>query len=309
MKRQLLTLGALGALACGTTPRSPLSQRIPSDSTEYYRTQAQQMATVQATKDSLFRDVAETTKLLADVNTELAHVNTGKKAVEPVVSPESQLSVSPADRAMILTKVKDLSARVRNSEARLAASSRRIKRLVAEGDSLRTVVADFQTTIDGLKTMVEGQKTTIANLESELNATKAQVTTLTTEKQVLTDTVSAMTTRENTVYYIVGTKQELKQKGIIQEEGGTRFLIFTRTGEVIKPAAHLDPSAFTAIDRRQVKEIPLPAPDKEYRVVTNQNVAYANLPAEGKGKVKGTLQITNPESFWANSKFLILVQN
>jgi len=135
------------------------------------------------------------------------------------------------------------------------------------------------------------------------------VTTLTTEKQILTDTVSAMTTRENTVYYIVGTKQELKQKGIIQEEGGTRFLIFTRTGEVIKPAAHLDPSAFTAIDRRQVKEIPLPAPDKEYRVVTNQNVAYANLPAEGKGKVKGTLQITNPESFWANSKFLILVQN
>jgi len=167
-------LGAFGALACSGTPRSPLSQRIPSDSTEYYRTQAQQMTTVQATKDSLFRDVAETTKLLADVNTELARVHTGKKSVEPVVSPESQLSVSPADRAMILTKVKDLSARLRNSEARLAASSRRIKRLAAEGDSLRTVVADFQTTIDGLKTMVEGQKTTIANLESELNATNSR---------------------------------------------------------------------------------------------------------------------------------------
>jgi len=84
MKRQLLTLGALGALACSTSPRSPLTQRIPSDSTEFYRTQAQQMATVQATKDSLFRDVAESTKLLADINTELARVHTGKKAMEPV---------------------------------------------------------------------------------------------------------------------------------------------------------------------------------------------------------------------------------
>ncbi|MDX2061029.1 MAG: hypothetical protein SFV24_24670 [Gemmatimonadales bacterium] len=309
MKRTLLVAVAVAGAACNGGPRGQVVQSIPTDSTEYFRTQVQQMTTVSATKDSLFRDLAETTKLLADINTELATVSTGKKAVEPVVSPESQLSASPSDRALVLKKVKDLTARIKNSEARLARSQRQIKTMTGQNDSLKTVLADFQTTIDGLNAMVDGQKSTIANLESELNASKAQVTTLTQEKVTLQDTVSAMTTRENTVYYIVGTKKELMDKGIIREVGGTRFLLVTRTGETLKPAENLDPSAFTAIDRRQTAEIPMPRADKQYKLVTNQNLSYANLPAEAKGKVRGSLQITNPESFWTNSRFLILVEN
>jgi prefoldin subunit 5 len=268
-----------------------------------------QLTTVSATKDSLFRDLAETTKLLADINTELAKVGGKRKAVEPVVSPESQLSVSPSDRALVLKKVKDLTARIRASEARLARSQRQIKELTGTSDSLRTTLADFQSQIDALKTMAEGQKTTIANLESELNTTKAQVTVLTQEKSVLTDTVSAMTTRENTVYYVAGSKKELMEKGLIREVGGTRFLLVTRTGETMKAGDNLDPSAFTAIDRRQVAEIPLPRPDKKYKLVTNQNLSGANVPAEARGKVRGSLQITNPTTFWSNSKFLILVED
>jgi len=309
MNKTLSLLGAAAVLACNAAPRGQVVQSIPTDSTEYFRTQVQQMSTVSATKDSLFRDLAETTRLLADINVELGKVSSGKKAVEPVVSPESQLSVSPSDRAVMLKKVKDITARVRNSEARLAASQRRIKALSATSDSLRVVLTDFQTTVDGLNAMVEGQKSTIANLESELNTTKAQVTTLTQEKQTLTDTVSAMTTRENTVYYVVGTKKELKEKGIVREVGGTRLLLVTKMGESLKAGDHLDPSMFTAIDRRQVAEIPLPRPDKEYKLVTNQNLAATNVPAEAKGKVRGNLQISNPEAFWTNSKFLILVED
>lgn len=309
MNRNLIALVAVAAMACNSGPRGQVVQSIPRDSTEYFRTQVQQMSTVSAAKDSLFRDLAETTKLLADINTELATVSTGRKAVEPVVSPESPMSASPSDRALVLKKVKDLTARIKNSEARLAASQRRVRSLTSEGDSLRSTLAVFQTTIDGLNAMVEGQKTTIANLESELNLSRAQVTTLTQEKTTLQDTVSAMTTRENTVYYVVGTKKELMEKGIIREVGGTRFLLVTRTGETLKAAENLDPSMFTAIDRRQTSEIPMPRPDKEYKLVTNQNISYANLPAEAKGKIRGTLQITNPEFFWTNSKFLILVEN
>jgi archaellum component FlaC len=309
MKRLLTGFVAVAAVACNSAPRGQVVQSIPTDSTEYFRTQVQQMSSVSATKDSLFRDLAETTKLLADINNELTRVSSKKKSVEPVVSPESQLSVSPSDRALVLKKVQDLTVRIRSSESRLAASQRKVKEMTGSNDSLKVVLADFQTTIDGLKTMVEGQKTSIATLESELNTTKAQVTTLTQEKSVLTDTVSAMTTRENTVYYVAGTKKELIEKGIIREVGGTRFLLVTRTGESLKPADNLDPSVFTAIDRRQTAEIPLPKADKRYKIVTNQNLAFANLPVEAKGKVQGSLQITNPENFWTNSKFLILVEN
>ncbi len=309
MKRALLALAAMAAVGCSTTPRGQVVRSIPSDSTEYFRTQVQEMATVSAAKDSLVRDLAETTRLLADINTELAKVSTERRAVEPVVSPESQLATSASERAQVLKKVQDLTARLRNSESRLAASQRRVRALTQDSDSLRTVLADFQTTIDGLQALVEGQKTTIANLEAELGATKAEVAALAESNQLLTDTVSAMTTRENTVYYVVGTKKDLMDKGVIREVGGTRFLIFTRTGETLKPAEDLDPSLFTAIDRRQVSEIPMPRPDKQYRLVTNQNLTFSNVPADANGRIRGTLQITNPESFWTNSKFLILVEN
>jgi prefoldin subunit 5 len=309
MKRTLLTMTLAAAAACSTTPGGQVVKSIPSDSTEYFRTQVQELTTVAATKDSLVRDLAETTRILADINTELNKVTASRRAVEPVVSPESQLAASTSDRALVLKKVQDLTERLRNSEARLASSQRRVRTLTRDSDSLRTTLADFQTTIDGLRAMVEGQKTTIANLESELGATKAQVTQLTQDNQTLTDTVSALTTRENTVYYLVGTKKDLLDKGVIREVGGTRFLIFTRTGETLKPAENLDPSMFTAIDRRQVAEIPLPRPDKPYRVVTNQNLAFSNVPSDADRRVRGTLQITNPESFWTNSKFLILVEN
>lgn len=77
---------------------------------------------------------------------------------------------------------------------------------------------------------------------------------------------------------------------------------------MLKPAANLEPSAFTAVDRRTVTEIKLPNPDKEYQLVTNQAIAYSNIAPDAKGRVKGSLQITSPERFWGQSRFLILVE-
>jgi len=296
-------LAALLVLAA-CSKGDPIAQRIPADSSQFFRTQVQEMTVVAAAKDSLVRDLAETTKLLSDINTEILKVST-KKPVEPVVGAEG---VTTNERALVLKRVQDLTTRLRANETRLAASQRRLKQLTGESDSLKGTLTELQATIDGLQQTLESQKNTIATLEADLTGTKQQVTVLSEEKAMLTDTVSAITTRENTVYYVIGTRKELKDRGIIVEEGGTRFLIFTRTGEVLKPAPNLDPSAFTAIDRRTVTEIKLPNPDKEYQLVTNQAISYSNIPPEAKNRVKGSLQITSPERFWGQSRFLILAE-
>jgi predicted nucleic acid-binding Zn-ribbon protein len=299
------SVAALLVLAAACSKGDQVAQRIPSDSSQYFRTQVQELTTVAAAKDSLVRDLAETTKLLSDINTEIVKVSTARKSNEPVVGAEG---VTTNDRAMVLKRVQDLTTRLSANERRLAASQKRLKQLTGESDSLKSTLTELQATIDGLSQTLESQKNTIATLEADLTGVKQQVTTLSEEKAMLTDTVSAITTRENTVYYVIGTRKELKDRGIIVEEGGTRFLIFTRTGEVLKPAANLDPSVFTAIDRRTVTEIKLPNPDKEYQLVTNQAISYSNIPPDAKGRIKGSLQITSPERFWGQSRFLILVE-
>src|SRR6185369_16070807 len=62
-----------------------VAQRIPADSSQYFRTQVTELTTVAAAKDSLVRDLAETTKLLSDINTEIVKVSNARKPVEPVV--------------------------------------------------------------------------------------------------------------------------------------------------------------------------------------------------------------------------------
>ncbi|MBS1240979.1 MAG: hypothetical protein H6R40_406, partial [Gemmatimonadetes bacterium] len=140
-------------------------------------------------------------------------------------------------------------------------------------------------------------------------ALTGQVMTLSQEKAELTDTVGALSTRENEVYYVIGTRKELVDRGIVTVEGGTRFLIVTRTGETLVPARVLDPTQFTRADRRTLTEIAMPKADREYRIVSRHDIAYAEAPVLNRGKFKGSLTITSPQQFWSPSKYLIIVEN
>ena len=239
------------------------------------------------------------------MSAELATIRTDSRNT-PVVGSEG---AKVDERAEVLAKVRALVSRVRQSEARLAASRRRVDSLTGTSDSLRTALIAYSNTITELQGVVESQKATISTLNEQITQLTGQVTALTEDKRILTDTVSAVVERENEVYYVVGTKKELSDRGVITQEGGTRFLVFTRTGETIVPARVLDPQQFTQADKRTLAEIALPKADKEYRIVSRHDLAYAEADAMNKGKFKGTLRVTSPQQFWSASKYLIIVEN
>jgi hypothetical protein len=114
-----------------------------------------------------------------------------------------------------------------------------------------------------------------------------------------------MTTRQNTAYYIVGTKDELLERGIIVKEGGARVLfIFGKAGETLQPARDLDPGQFTPINLTEVREITLPDSTAEYLIASRQDLAYLEVPpVEGeKPRVRGSVRIGAPEQFWLPSR-------
>jgi hypothetical protein len=204
------------------------------------------------------------------------------------VSSESPLG---AARDSTVQKIKYITARVKETERKLGESEKRISELTTLSDSLRTTL---QTTMDNYKTVVEEQKATIA--------------TLTDQVAQLTDTVNLLKEQNNTVYYIIGTKDELLQKGIVIQTGGSRFpLVFSKVGQTIMPARTLNPAVFTRIDKRAVTEIPLPGADKKYRIASRQDLDGLAAPVSN-GQVGGTLKIANPDKFWLTSRFLILIQ-
>ncbi len=280
--RPILAALLVAATACGTSAET---ERKLAD-----------LEQASAQRDSLLQEVAVSARLLSDVSAALSKVQVRGRQIH--VSSETPLL---AQRDSMMQKLRYVVARVSETENRLNESQRRIRSLTSLSDSLK---ATLDSTATNLGAIIESQKAAVASLTEQL-------TRLETENVALRDTVNTVTERENTVYYIIGSKDELKAKGIIVEEGGSRVLfILWRTGSTISPARSLDPSQFTAINKRDVREIRLPDAAAEYRIASRQDLEYMATPRTEQGKITGasSIQITAPEQFWRNSKFLIIVQ-
>jgi uncharacterized coiled-coil protein SlyX len=243
---------------------------------------------VNAQKDSLMQEVAISSRLISDINTELGKARVRNDRLR--VSSESPITASTDT---LMAKLRYVVARVSEVEGALAASRERVKNLTAVSDSLRTA---YDSSISNLEAVIATQKNTIEFLTDRVN-------TLTAENVALRDSLA-------TGYYIVGTREQLKKKGILTEQGGGRVLfVLWRTGKTLQPARNLDPRDFHPIDTRTVTQIPLPSATGEYTVASLQDLSYVAEERENN-KFTGTpvLTITSPVDFWRTSKFLVIIQ-
>ena len=246
-----------------------------------------ELESANAQKDSLMQEVAISSRLISDVNTELAKAKIRNNRLH--VSSESPITAS---NDTLIAKLRYVVARVQQTESALNESRDRIKNLTSLSDSLR---ATLDSTASNLQSMIASQKTTIDLLTDRVNA-------LTEENVALKDSLA-------TGYYVIGTRDELKKKGILTEQGGGRVLfILWRTGKTLQPARNLDPRLFTAIDTRQVTQIPLPRASAQYRVASLQDLSYiAEERQDNKYTGVPSLTITSPVDFWRTSKFLVII--
>lgn len=274
---------------------------------EELQAQLDQVTALSAEKDTLLQAVAENARLMNEINTEMAKVKDLKAGVSPVVGSEGGDQPAADQRAIVLARVKEMTERLNDAEKRLSASQARIRRLSRQSDSMKTDLSSMETAIAEYQQMIATQRVEIASMSEELATSKQEIAQLSVEKSELIDTVTAMTDRSNTVYYVVGTKDSLKAKGIIVEEGGSKILFFG--SKALQPARVLNEADFTAVDRRIVMEIPSPMTTQRYKIVSRQNTDYIENKPDSKGRVTGGVKIASPEGFWAPSKFLILVED
>ena len=260
-----------------------------------------------AEKDRLLAEVLETTQFINELDSELAKAK--GVGVSPVADGEGRPADAAAQREMLLGKVREVVARLDQAEANLDDTKNRLQAMGSRNTRLLTQIEEYQATIEQFRGTVERQQIEILALQAEVDTVRSENVRLASAKAALTDTVIEMTTQANTAYYIVGTKDELLQRGIIAEEGGSRVLfVFGKRGKTLVPARNLDPSMFTRIDRLQDSTIPLPDPTRGYEVVTAQNLAYVEGTKLESGRIADNFRITYPEEFWKPSRYLILVE-
>ena len=263
----------------------------------------------EAQKDSLLTEVLETTQFVSDVNSELAKarsvalINASEDGGVPGAARDRE------ERKATLARIQQVIARLNESEAKLTATENRAKNARIRNARLLAQISTYKRTIEDLKAAAEQQRAEneaiIADQRSQIALLAGQVDTLDRERTTLRGSVANLITYKNTVFYAVGTKDELIEKGVVKKEG-SKFLIFG--GTRLEPARNLNASAFTAIDKTQTLSIALPRSDRKYRIVSRQSPTFLSGDVTNDGDVKGVVEIVSPEEFWSPSRYLILVQ-
>ena len=160
-----------------------------------------------------------------------------------------------------------------------------------------TLMAEMQRTIDRLTQQLDAKDKEIAELKTQLEKLKMDFDAVTANLKNKEDESAARLAELNTAYYIVGTEQELKEKGIIQKTGG-----FIGIGKSTTVKNNFKRDNFIKVDITNTSSIPLQALKAE--VLTNHPEGAYSL--DGDKKTINQLSISNAKNFWSSSKFLVI---
>jgi uncharacterized protein YcfL len=262
--------------------------------------QGQLMQKLTAQRDSVSRVLGDADTFIGKIDSSISRVKGLPARSRAARGSEGPLEDQVRERKDMLRRVDALVARARETAKEVAALKEREKQLLAENGQLKDslsvtaqrLLADAQQIAD-LRGTIEQQAQTIATMQARLDDFDKQL--------------ASERTASSRAYYVIGTEDELVQKGVIVREGGTNLLI-KRIGRTLVPARQLDKTAFTPIDTREVHAIQVPDTTKRYQIVSRQSLDDVKVATREGTSFRGSLEIPDSEKFWAASRYLIIVQ-
>ncbi|HJZ40055.1 MAG TPA: hypothetical protein VJ203_06795 [Bacteroidales bacterium] len=214
----------------------------------------------------------------------------GKESGQTVVDKELNTKLSQTLTAIInLMKENEK----RYQALRISANSRASVR-EKEITSLTLLIEEKDSVIKSLNLKIAGMNTT---MEDQIS----KISDLTNEKRDKDETLDMMTSQLNTAYYIVGTEDDLRNKGVILKTGG--FLGFL--GRVNNLNPQLDRSRLDMIDIQEKKTFTLNTDLKNMEFITQHPSGSYEIKEGDPGSIMIT--VTDPEKFWGGSKYLVVV--
>lgn len=240
-----------------------------------------------ATINSLFQTLNEIEENLSTIRAKeslIADQTADPQEMKAEVKDRINQSISEINELMDKNKqlINRLNAQVRSSNLKVAELNKAIERMQETLANKEKEIAELQVNISNLNIQVETLNTRVADLEQESK-----------EKAAMID---QKTIDMNKAWYVVGDRRELRDKGIIDRQGG-----FIGIGRTTIPAENLIKKEFIEIDMRDVTEIAINS--NRVEIVTVHPVGSYELVGE---KPVEKIVIKNPYEFWKASKYLVI---
>ena len=264
---------------------------------------------LQAENDSLLQVNAQTT---ADFNEMIQLMNDVEEGFRQIKEAENYLitqkdangEISLTTREQIKNDMALVAETLQKNKERLDKLQKQLNQSKNQSAALQKTITRLQgeiaektEMITSLQESLAKRDVRIAELDEIVTDLTGQVEHLSTENEQQKEVLMTQDEELNTVYYALGTNKELKEQKIV--EGGGLF----SSKKVLK--GDFNKNYFTAVDMRKLHDIPFDS--KKAKLLTNHPEGTYEMQKDNEGYL--TLVITNPESFWSLSRYLVVELN
>ncbi|HTS03275.1 MAG TPA: hypothetical protein VMN04_12170 [Thermoanaerobaculia bacterium] len=246
----------------------------------------------------------------AEANTTLAEVQKGLEDIraKELAAIRSSLRVAEEGKASG-TRRDQLQAEIHTIRTAVRENLDKLARLERSNRESGVKLASIQSMVDELKKSLQEKDATVAELQSRIadlsKTVNEQATSLEQKEAAIHEgetRIAETTTELNRAYVAVGSKGDLRRKGVVERRGdilglGGRWI---ETGK-------FDPAVFREVDVTKDMRVSIPAPAKDVRVVTAQPKASYTIVDGGPNARTSTLEVKDPAAFWKGDRYLVVM--
>jgi hypothetical protein len=175
------------------------------------------------------------------------------------------------------------------------------RKLGATNQSRLAEIRSLKTTVAQLSEISERQRAEIERMglqyDSLSQVSQTNARTAVTLQAALTEKVE----QQESVFVAVGSAKDLTRRGVIRKRGGVVGI-----GSTTVPTLPFKQALFRPLRMSADTVIELPDPSATYRVITSQNAGGAG--GASLHRLSEKLVIRDPELFWRDSRYLIIVE-
>ncbi len=264
---------------------------------------------LQAQLDSLQAAKAEQDKEVDEVFAIINGIEDGLESIresENIISVQTNkdgLNVTSSKKEQIMNDINIIQQALNSYQEQLtklekenkyqsAQYKKRLASLQKQLEKQSQTIATLEQELAQKNVIIAEQKQQISELGNKVSSLSSDVQNLSTQSEALKSQVASQDEEINTVYYVVGTKSELKESGVLS--GGSLF-------KAAKISDKTNKENFVRVDRRVITEINTNS-SKAKLLSTHDSSSYKMVIENGETMI----QITDSKLFWEKTKYLVI---
>ena len=258
--------------------------------------QAEKAALMQ--RDSLEQIIAQKDNEINDMMTTLSDIEEGFREITEAQSRVTlaQQGEGTNTKQRIKENIQFIQSVMKQNKELINKLKQQVREGSIKGDQMKKIIDNLTQQMEvkdqqlqTLRAELEQKDIHIAELDEKVADLNTNVSNLKEENTQKAETISTQDKALHSAWFVFGTKKELKEQNILSD------------GEVLR--SNFNKEYFTKIDIRIDKEIKLYS--KSAEVLTSHPASSYTLQRDANKQY--VLRITNPDTFWSTSKYLVVL--